>query len=145
MTRYMSNFYFFSFLISMAVLIRARDTPSTIPSTYICPPTNTLGLPLGNSDVTSNPIFCAYPLISGVNPNGLYCTYSRTTGVLVTNHDLGLCPANAVKATVMSKNRHNAHAPLPTRPKNVVRGIPDTAPPKRYLKKRRPSSTVVFC
>ncbi|KAF8182090.1 hypothetical protein BJ912DRAFT_928784 [Pholiota molesta] len=144
MTRYMFNFNFFAILISMAVLIRARDSPSTMPSAYTCPPQDALGFPLGESNLTTDPIFCSYPAVAGENPNDFYCTYSRTTGVLVQDHDAGLCPANAVRTTGMSKDLHIAHAPLPTRPKNVVRGIPDATAHKPYLKKRRASSNVVF-
>ncbi|KAF8181810.1 hypothetical protein BJ912DRAFT_906639 [Pholiota molesta] len=141
MTRHILNFNFFAFLISMAVLIHARDSPSGVPTTYTCPPQDNGGFPLGESDVTTNPIFCSYPAVPGENPNDFFCTYSMTTGVLVQDHDAGLCPTNAVPVAGMNKNRYKAHAPLPTRPQNVVRGIPDGAADKAYLKKSKRHAT----
>jgi hypothetical protein len=76
MTRHIFTFNFFAFLISMAVLVRARDGPSTIPSAYTCPPQDEAGFALENSDVTTDPIFCSYPAFPGEDPNDFFCTYS---------------------------------------------------------------------
>jgi hypothetical protein len=66
----------------------------------------------------------------------------QTTGVLVQDQDAGFCPTNAVLVTGMSKRQSKAHAPLPTRPKNVVRGNSNAAGDKAYLKKRRATPKV---
>jgi hypothetical protein len=62
----------------------------------VCPPQDDLGFPLGQNDTSTDPIFCSYPAVPGENPNDFSCTYSFTTGALVTDNDAGLCPANAV-------------------------------------------------
>jgi len=67
---------------------------------YTCPPQDEGGFPLGQSDTSTNPIFCSYPAFAGENPNDFYCTYSATTGVLVTDNDAGFCPPNAVAGAV---------------------------------------------
>jgi hypothetical protein len=55
-----------------------------------------LGFALGESNTSTDPIFCSYPAVPGENPNDFFCTYSATTGVLVQDNDAGLCPPNAV-------------------------------------------------
>ena len=61
---------------------------------FSCPAEDGAGFPLGvHCDDGSN-LFCSYP--GGADPNVFYCTYSNTTGALVTDHNKGLCPANAV-------------------------------------------------
>jgi hypothetical protein len=58
-----------------------------------------LAFKLGQSDTSTDPIFCSYPQFPGENKNDLFCKYSATTGVLVQDHDGGSCPANAVQCT----------------------------------------------
>ncbi|KAF8956780.1 hypothetical protein BDZ97DRAFT_1763462 [Flammula alnicola] len=67
-------------------------------------------------------------------PHDFFCTYSETTGALEEDNDAGFCPGSAVPVSI---GRRNAHAPLPTRPQNIVHGIPDGPTDKAYLKKRR--------
>jgi hypothetical protein len=62
----------------------------------VCPPQDQLGFSLGDSNTSTDPIFCSYPAVPGENPNDFFCTYSRTTGALVTDNDAGLCQPNAV-------------------------------------------------
>jgi hypothetical protein len=62
---------------------------------FTCPPTDQLGFAVGDTDYTSDPIFCSYPAVAGEDPNDFFCTYSASTGVLVTDHDAGLCTATA--------------------------------------------------
>ena len=64
---------------------------------FECPPADNGGFPLApeGSDTSTDPILCDYPDVDGVL--GVYfCTYDFTTGVLVEDHNVGLCPANAV-------------------------------------------------
>ena len=63
---------------------------------FACPPADEAGFPLGDTDYTTDPFFCSYPAFPGENPNDFYCTYSATTGALVTDNDAGFCPATAV-------------------------------------------------
>jgi len=63
---------------------------------YVCPSQDNAAFPLGPGSNTGNPLFCSYPAFGGENPNDFYCTYNTTTGVLVTDHDAGFCPATAV-------------------------------------------------
>ncbi|KAF8964585.1 hypothetical protein BDZ97DRAFT_2075219 [Flammula alnicola] len=137
MIHYILNFNLFAVLLSMAVLIHGRASPSGTPTSYVCPPADLAGFPLGSNDVNENPIFCSYPAFAGENPNDFFCTYSQVTGALEDDHDAGFCPGSAVPVTITSKGRRNAHAPLPTRPQNIVHGIPDGPTDKTYLKKRR--------
>jgi len=65
-------------------------------SGFTCPPADTAGFGLGDSDYTADPIFCSYPTVPGEDPNDFFCTYSASTGTLVTDNNAGLCPAEAV-------------------------------------------------
>jgi hypothetical protein len=49
------------------------------------------GFALGTSDLTTDPIFCSYPLTPNEDPNDFYCTYDAITGALVTDHGNGHC------------------------------------------------------
>ncbi len=62
---------------------------------YDCSNSNALGVPLGTSDLSINPIFCSYPVVAGENPDDYYCTYSDVNGALVEDHDAGNCPPGA--------------------------------------------------
>ena len=62
---------------------------------FTCPSADNAGFGLGNSDDTSDPIFCSYPAFPGEEPNDFFCTYSATTGTLVTDHDAGFCASAA--------------------------------------------------
>jgi hypothetical protein len=66
------------------------------PGCFRCPPQDDLGFALGQNDTSTDPIFCSYPAVPGENPNDFSCTYSFTTGALVTDNDAGLCPTTAV-------------------------------------------------
>jgi hypothetical protein len=105
-------------------------------SSYTCPPQDMLGFALGSSDTSSNPIFCSYPAVSGEDPKDFYCEYSATTGVLVTDHDAGLCAAKAVgpnttpTGTVTFKLYNNDSAsgtPLFTDTESLVSGVATSA------------------
>jgi hypothetical protein len=65
---------------------------------YGCPPVDTGGFVLdpAGSDTSTDPILCDYPDTDGVL-GVFFCTYSATTGVLVEDHNVGFCPANAVR------------------------------------------------
>ncbi|KAH9213045.1 hypothetical protein DL95DRAFT_303046, partial [Leptodontidium sp. 2 PMI_412] len=62
---------------------------------YTCPPQDNLGFSVSSENTSSDPIFCSYPAVVGEDPNDFFCTYSFTTGVLVTDNDAGLCPTQA--------------------------------------------------
>lgn len=62
---------------------------------FTCPPQDAGGFPLGTSNATADPIFCSYPAFVGEDPNDFFCTYSATTGALVTDNNAGFCPATA--------------------------------------------------
>jgi hypothetical protein len=66
------------------------------PGCFVCPPEDQLGFALGQDDTSADPIFCSYPAVEGEDPFDFYCTYSLTTGVIVEDHDAGLCQPNAV-------------------------------------------------
>jgi uncharacterized repeat protein (TIGR01451 family) len=70
--------------------------PTAASAQFTCPSQDNAGFALGQSNLTTNPIFCSYPAIQGENPNDFFCTYSQTTGNLVQDHDAGFCPAKAV-------------------------------------------------
>lgn len=55
-----------------------------------------LGTDPGDVNTSGNPIFCSYPVAANENPYDFYCTYDAGTGLLVSDHDVGLCPAKAV-------------------------------------------------
>ena len=80
----------------------STTTPTTTttmpgsPGCFVCPPEDQLGFGLGQSDTSTDPIFCSYPAVEGEDPFDFFCTYSRTTGVIVEDHDAGLCQPNAV-------------------------------------------------
>jgi hypothetical protein len=65
-------------------------------STFSCPSADEAGFAVGSTNTASNPIFCSFPAFSGENPDDFYCTYSPSTGALVTDNDAGFCPATAV-------------------------------------------------
>ena len=65
-------------------------------SEFECPPTDQLGFSVGDTNLSTDPIFCSYPAVPGEDPNDFYCTYSAITGALVTDNDAGLCTATAV-------------------------------------------------
>jgi hypothetical protein len=69
--------------------------PGPVRAACTCPPKDNLGFPLGQSDESTDPIFCSYPAVPGEDPNDFFCTYNSTTGQLVEDHDAGLCPATA--------------------------------------------------
>jgi hypothetical protein len=105
-------------------------------SSFTCPPQDSVGFPLGTSNTSSNPIFCSYPAVSGEDPKDFYCEYSATTGALVTDHDAGLCPANAVgpntnpTGTVTFKlynNSSGSGTPLFTDTESLVSGVATSA------------------
>ena len=76
-------------LLGMVALILPNSARA-----FSCPAEDDAGFPLGvHCDDGSN-LFCSYP--GGAGPNVFYCTYSNTTGALVTDHNKGLCPTNAV-------------------------------------------------
>lgn len=66
------------------------------PGCFACPPQDQLGFLVGQKDESSDPIFCSYPAVAGEDPHDFFCTYSKTTGTLVTDNDAGLCQPNAV-------------------------------------------------
>jgi hypothetical protein len=107
----------FTILTTLLVAFTAHAVPQGQPSStscFNCPPTDEAGFPLGNSDTTSNPIFCSYPAFSGENPNDFFCTYNPTTGVLVTDNDAGFCPGTAVAVSCVARRRRGN--PLPRAP-----------------------------
>ncbi|KJA13093.1 hypothetical protein HYPSUDRAFT_81168 [Hypholoma sublateritium FD-334 SS-4] len=112
-----------------------RADPSAVPySGYTCPTADSAGFSLATPNYATEPIFCSYPAVAGENPNDFYCTYSSTTGQLVTDNDAGFCPGNGVAHAV--QRRRSDKLPLPSRPL-TSRGIPAGRSDKAYLKKRR--------
>jgi hypothetical protein len=79
-----------------AVVFLFLVLPTAAHAQFTCPPTDQLGFSLGQSDTTTDPIFCSYPAVPGEDPHDFFCTYSKTTGALVQDNDAGLCTANAV-------------------------------------------------
>ncbi|KZW00823.1 hypothetical protein EXIGLDRAFT_123177 [Exidia glandulosa HHB12029] len=49
----------------------------------------------GPSSSLNGTLFCSYPSSDGANAMDFYCTYSKTTGNLVVDHDMGLCASSA--------------------------------------------------
>ena len=69
------------------------------PASFGCPPADEAGFALGESYTSTDPILCSYPAFPGESPTDFHCTYNASTGALVTDNDLGLCPASAVAGT----------------------------------------------
>ncbi|KAF8163957.1 hypothetical protein BJ912DRAFT_1068686 [Pholiota molesta] len=122
-----------------ACLPAHASSPSGTPTAFACPAADNLNFALGASDLTVDPIFCSYPAVPDESPSDFFCTYSKTTGALVEDHDAGLCPPSAPLVTNPRRRDAIARAPLPTRPLSSVRGVKDSAARRSYLKKRRAS------
>jgi hypothetical protein len=112
------------------------DNATVTASAYTCPAQDNLGFSLGQSDTTTDPIFCSYPAVAGENPNDFYCTYSATSGSLVTDHDAGLCPSTAVGSGTAAtgtvtfnlyNNSTGSGTPLFTDTENLVSGVATSA------------------
>jgi hypothetical protein len=88
---------------ALALVVRAQQPSSNV--CYQCPSEDEAGFALGESDLTSDPIFCSYPAFPGENPNDFYCTYNPSNGDLVTDNDAGFCPPTAVAGTCTSSRR----------------------------------------
>jgi hypothetical protein len=76
------------------------QTQGTI--SYSPPPEDEAGFPAGTGPGDESDsgavLFISYPAFPGENPNDFYCTYSDTTGALITDNDPGFCPGNAVQS-----------------------------------------------
>jgi hypothetical protein len=83
-------------LPGLALVVLFLILPTAASAQFTCPPQDQAGFPLGQSNLTTNPIFCSYPAVPNENPNDFFCTYSKTTGNLVQDNDAGFCPATAV-------------------------------------------------
>jgi hypothetical protein len=82
-------------------LVGGIGPPTNMPTNgFQCPPADEAGFPLDpeHSDTSSAPIHSEYPAPPG-QVGVFYCEYSATTGVLVVDHDEGLCPAVAVPSS----------------------------------------------
>ena len=74
----------------------ADQATVSAPMTYACPAHNLAGSALDPSPTDSGGVWiCSYPLYPGESPDPFYCTYSDSTGALVTDADIGYCPAAA--------------------------------------------------
>lgn len=84
MTRYVLNFnLLFAALLSMAILVHARASPSGTPTSYICPSEDSAGFSLGARNEDTDPMFCSYPAFPGENPDAFFCTYSMVCFVSI--------------------------------------------------------------
>jgi hypothetical protein len=111
----------------------ADQATVSVPGGISCPPQDEAGFPLGQSDLTTDPIFCSYPAVPGENPNDFFCTYSKSTGALVQDSDAGLCPPNAVGTSAPSPtgtvtftlydNPNGTGTPLFTDTESLVNGV----------------------
>ena len=72
------------------------DKATVTSGGFTCPSQDEAGFSLGESNTSTNPIFCSYPAFAGEDPNDFYCTYDASSGALVMDHDAGFCPATAV-------------------------------------------------
>src|SRR5258708_7962522 len=95
--------------------------------TCMCPPQDGLGFALGDHDESTDPIFCSYPAVKGEDPNDFFCTYSAVTGALVTDNDVGLCPATAVNCSAGGPTNTPTETPTST-PTNTPTATPTTTP-----------------
>ena len=84
-------------VLGLLVLILPSSARASVGCT--CPPQDQLGFPLGQSDISTDPIFCSYPAVEDEDPNDFFCTYSQSTGALVTDNDAGLCVASALNCS----------------------------------------------
>jgi len=75
------------------------------PSCYVCPPLDQLGFALGSNSDINGVLFCSYPAVEGEDPNDFFCRYSDSTGVLIEDHDAGLCEPTAVLNPACSARR----------------------------------------
>lgn len=67
------------------------------PIACLCPGSDNggYGLVANGIDGSSN-LFCSYPVFPEENPYDFYCYYDPTTGVLVADVNVGLCPSTAL-------------------------------------------------
>jgi Bacterial Ig-like domain (group 3) len=73
------------------------DTATVTGTTAIavCPATDILSFPLGDTSDSGGVLFCSYPLYPGATPTAYYCDYSSSSGDLTLDSDSGFCPSNA--------------------------------------------------
>ncbi|KAJ7260450.1 hypothetical protein B0H12DRAFT_992859, partial [Mycena haematopus] len=84
-----------AFALSFVAIVQATQPSSTASCMATCPPKDTGGFALAQSNTSTDPVFCSYPAEPGENPNDFYCTYNKETGSLVSDHDAGFCPKTA--------------------------------------------------
>jgi hypothetical protein len=81
-------------LSGLGVLVLVLPGPAR--AAFVCPPQDNDGFALGVHCDQGTTLFCSYPGIPPGDPLDFYCTYSDSTGALVTDNDAGLCPTTAV-------------------------------------------------
>jgi len=78
---------------TVSLALAALMLPSAAHA-FSCPPRDNADFPVDVNCDDGSAIFCSYP--GGADPDVFFCTYSNTTGALVSDHNKGLCPASAV-------------------------------------------------
>jgi len=77
-------------------LFTDTEALSASGSGFTCPTADLAGFAVGVTDYTVDPIFCSYPAFPNEESTDFYCSYSATTGALVSDHDADFCVATAV-------------------------------------------------
>jgi PEP-CTERM motif len=77
------------------------DTTDSIPAvpgitTYVAPPEDEAGFPLGDTSDSGGVLFGSYPAFPGENPLDFYCDWNDSNGNLTLDNDAGFCPSGAV-------------------------------------------------
>jgi len=107
---FITLFYCATLTLSSAIAPRTSNSACT----YTCPSSDGENFPVGTDagdQTNSNGVlFCSFPVNHSEDPNDFFCTYSDSTGALITAHDFdvingNLCPASApcVKQSKRSK------------------------------------------
>ncbi|TEB24972.1 hypothetical protein FA13DRAFT_1269549 [Coprinellus micaceus] len=124
--RCLSSIAFEILSIITALALTASLVPSTAaqsptPSCYICPTEDIVDFPLSGATYSSDPFVCEYgePQWS--------CSYSTTTGALVTDNNEGLCPQAAVYNCAERRSIMRARA-LPRAPAHPVPAAREVRP-----------------
>jgi hypothetical protein len=78
------------------IVTQAQDTGPAIVGGYEPPPQDLAGFGECCTSNSGGVLFGSYPAFSGENPDDFFCTYSDSSGHLITDNDAGFCPANAV-------------------------------------------------
>ncbi|KAF6752685.1 hypothetical protein DFP72DRAFT_449067 [Ephemerocybe angulata] len=96
-------------LMVLGTTVQAQE-PSNTPGCWVCPAEDRVNYPLTNTNYDASPFVCIYG-----DDDIFNCSFSSSTGVLVEDNNLGLCPAAAIEncseRRAIMRRRALPHAP----------------------------------